>query len=350
MKIPDTKTQLSATDEVFDLLDAHLASAAVIAAMELGLFWHLDQGIISREEIASLLDLPRNRTQYWLQYLCKLGLLEQAPGGYSLSTKARSGILDSYSQETWAFLAREAREQFPVFQFYTSHFRYQGSLWEVAGITPPNYFEQMSADLDRARKFTRMLYELHQPFAEFIADRLEMEQINSLLDLGGGSGVMSMALLRRNPQLLALVVDIPNVCTAGREIAIENTLESRLIFHPANFLEDELPAGFDMVLECDVGIYCEDLFNKIQRSLNPDGRYVIIDQFAPAKDIAPSSRLSWAIQGSVKNPDFTYTTAKEIVSMLEKSGYQSVTAHELPRFASKSIRFTEDMYMITAYI
>ena len=338
------------TDDVLDLLDAYLVSAAVCAAMELGLFWQLDRNILSGEIIAGILNLPLKRCQYWLQYLCKIGLLEHVPEGFSISAKAKSGIIDSYSQETWALLAKESREQFPVFQLLTTHFREQGSLWEAAGLDPPKYIERMSEDPARARRFTRMLYELHQPLAEVIANLLDMSQINKLMDLGGGSGVVSMALLRRHTHLSALVVDIPNVCSAGSELAEENSLEDRLIFHPADFIHDELPTGFDMVLECDVGVYSKELFNKVRKSLKPGGRYVIVDQFAPANGGASFSRLSWALQGSLRDPDFSYPTANDITSRLEKSDFQLVTSHELPRFGSITTQFADDYYIISAYV
>ena len=338
------------TDEVLDLLDSFQASSALCAAMELGLFWYLDQGTRSGKNIAGSLKLPVNRCQFWLQYLCKLGLLEQSPEGFSISGKARLAIIDSYSQETWALLAKESREQSPVFQFLTSHFRYPGSLWEAAGLDPPKWFERMNEEPVYARQFTRMLFELHQQLAETIANMLDMSEINRLMDLGGGSGVVSMALLRRNAKLNAIVVDIPNVCSAGRELAVENSIEDRLIFHPADFIHDKLPTGFDMVLECDVGVYSEKLFKKVRKSLNPSGRYVIIDQFAPVKGMAPPSRISWALQGSLRDPDFSYPTAQEFVSKLEKSGFHFVTYLELPKIDSDTSQFTDDMYIIDSHV
>lgn len=230
----------------------------------------------------------------------------------------------------------------PVFQFLTDHFRYPGSLWDVAGLDPPQYLERMNEDPVRARQFTRMLFELHQQLAETIAAMLDMCEINLLMDLGGGSGVISMALLRRNAHLSATVVDIPNVCSAGCELAVEHSFEDRLIFHLADFIHEKLPAVFDMVIECDVGIYSEKLFKKIRETLNPGGRYVIIDQFAPEKGMAPYSRILWALQGSLKDPDFSYPTAQEIVSMLEKSSFHSVTTVEIPKMDSDTSQFTKD--------
>jgi hypothetical protein len=338
------------TDEVLGLLGSYQASSALCAAIEIGLFWYLDQVVRSGKDIAEYFKLPKNRCLYWLQYLCKLGLLEQSPEGFSLTEEARSSILDSYSRETWALLAKESMKQFPVFQFLTSHFRYPGSLWEVGGLDAPKYVERMNEDPVRARQFTRMLFELHQKLAETIANVLDMSEINQLMDLGGGSGVLSMVLLRRNVHLSAIVVDIPNVCIAGRELAVEHTLEERLLFHPADFIHDKLPTGFDMVIECDVGVYNEKLFKKVRESLIPSGRYVIIDQFAPAKGMAPFSRISWALQGSLIDPDFSYPTAKEIMSKLEKSGYHSVTSLELPKIESDVSQFTDDMYIIDSHV
>ncbi len=338
------------TDEVLGLLDAYQASSALCAAMEIGLFWYIDRAVRSGKDIAEHFKLPINRCLYWLQFLCKVGLLERSPEGFSVTEQARSSILDSYSQETWTLLAKESMEKYPVYQFLTSHFRYPGSLWEIGGFDPPNYIDQMNQDPVRARQFTRMLFEIHQKLAETIAEILDMSQIHRVMDLGGGSGVLSMALLRRNTHLSAVVVDIPNVCIAGRELAAENNLEERLSFHPADFIQDELPAGFDMVIECDVGVYNEELFQKIRDSLNPSGRYVIVDQFAPAEGMAPYSRISWALQGSLMDPDFSYPTAEEIVSRLEKSGYHSVTSLELAEIESDVSQFTDDVYIIDAHV
>lgn len=342
----------TATDEILDLLGAYVASSALGVALELGLFWHLEkqpQGL-ETTDIAQLLEVPTNRCRYWLQSLVHLGLIEQPPHSdrFVPSSKARAAILDTYSQNTWALLAQEAREHFPVFLDLALHFHKPGSLWAVSGLTPPMYIAQMTADPERARRFTRMLFELHQPLADELANVLEMGHINRLMDLGGGSGVVSLALLRRFPSLTAVVVDIDNVCQAGREIAVENALEDRITYHAADFVVDELPPGFDMVLECDVAVYDEALFAKVRDALNSGGRFVIIDQLAPAKGVAPTPRLDWALQGSLVDSEFTYPTAEEILSKLDRAGFQTTTHYRLAVPGSKATRFTDDMIVIEA--
>ena len=53
--------------------------------------------------------------------------------------------------------------------------------------------QKMAEDLDRTRLFSHLLYELHTPLAEDVAAALELDGARSLMDVGGGSGVVSLA-------------------------------------------------------------------------------------------------------------------------------------------------------------
>jgi SAM-dependent methyltransferase len=347
---PEGFTRQTQVDQVLDLLDGYVAASVLSAAFEFGLFWMLEARSMTAEDIAKRLDLPKNRCGYWLQYLWKLGFLSYSAGGYSLTEKTRSAVIGAYSQESWALLAQEAHEGYMLFNYFTSHLGTSGSLWQVAGLKSPNYVEQMAGDLERARRFTRMLFELHQDLATEVAKRLDLSRVQRLMDLGGGSGVISMALLRANTQLEATIVDIHNVCQAGKELADEVGLADRLTFHPADFIQDELPTGFDLVLECDVGMYSEHLFDKVKRSLDPGGRYVILDQFTPDSGLAPSSRLTWAIQGSLRDPDYRFREVDETANILKACGYREVTTRAFPIEDSVATRITDDFFMLEATI
>jgi len=60
-----------------------------------------------------------------------------------------------------------------------------------------SYVERMVEDAARARRFTRMLYEIHEPMAVALAGQLDLRGVGRLMDLGGGSGVVAMDLLRQ---------------------------------------------------------------------------------------------------------------------------------------------------------
>ena len=317
---PETK------DDIWDLLKGHFTTAALGVALERGLFWMLAERPMEPAEIGIALGIRENRCRYWLQLLGQIGLVEHTSEGYTPSGTARSAILDAYSQELWAFLAEEERERLPILTDLPRHLGDPGSLWAVHGLKAPDYLEQMRHDSDRARRFTRMLYEFHQPLAEAVTETLDMTGVDRLLDLGGGSGVVSLKLLRQYPNLFAVVVDIPTVCAAGREIADETTEHNRIEYLALDFVKDPLPFGFDMVLACDSADYDEGILGKIRSVLVTGGSIVIVDQFSAEEGIAPRERVAWSFRSSLGNPDYLGPpTVKEVQELLVKAGFQSPT-------------------------
>jgi SAM-dependent methyltransferase len=260
-------------------------------------------------------------------------LIERGPDGYAASTTAQTAILEACSPDVWALLAQDARDRYPAILDLTLHMREPGSTWTAQGLTSPDYFAQMIESPERARRFTRMLYEIHLPLAEALAESLDMSGVRRMMDLGGGSGVLSMALLRRCPDLTAVVVDIANVCAAGRRIAQEQSMETRLTFHVADFLHDELPSGFDLILDCDASAYSEPMLQKIRAALAPGGRLVIVQQSAPAPGVAPATppRPVWAFLASLEGTDVRYTTAAEIQARLRQVGFHRLSEAMLPQ-------------------
>jgi SAM-dependent methyltransferase len=337
------------TDDVLDLMDATFISTALGSALELGLFWLLDARPMDTGEIARALDIPPVRCSYWLQLLCRAGLLEEGANGHGPSPMARKAILKAYSRDAWALLAEEARDRLPGLSHLPESLHRSSPPSPPAGPERPPYITRMASDPGRARRFTRMLYELHQPLAMVLADVLDLRGASRLMDLGGGSGVISMGLARRHPDLMATVIDIATVCDAGREIATEHSLEDRVTYRPADFLRDELPSGFDVVLECDVNVYSGALFRKVRASLNPGGRFLVIDQFAPSQGLPHPSRLHWALEKSLTAAAFAFPTAAGIRDELEQAGFRVASERSLPPAPGPCKRFTEGLVLLDAH-
>ena len=81
--------------DVRDLLKAYVTSAALGAAMELGLFWKLAAQPQSEKTIAEDMGIPINRCRYWLETLSQLGLLEKQGELYTVSAVGRTATTSS---------------------------------------------------------------------------------------------------------------------------------------------------------------------------------------------------------------------------------------------------------------
>jgi len=324
-----SKLKLESTDDVEDFLMMYIASAALGTALELGLFWRLAEEPKSVEGVSQAYDIPLKRCRSWLELLTGLGLLERQGETYVPSSTAQTAIIKVYSPEVWTLSAQEARERYLAGDNLTELISHRDSVWAVKGQEPPNYVAKMVENPGRARRFTRMLYEIHRPLAEKLAQTLDMNGVRRLMDLGGGSGVVSLALLRRHSQLTAVVVDIANVCDSGMEIAAETPMAKRITYHAADFLQDPLPTGFDMVLECDVGIHTEDLFRKLHASLNAGGRLVIVDWLIQPDRQLSFWRLSQAFISSLGTSEITNQTSEEVQRLLVQVGFHHISAETL---------------------
>lgn len=315
--------KLSTVEEVHDLLSASTRSAALAAAIELGLFWLLAERPLDAAGVSCALSIPGNRGRYWLQLLTALGMLEETPQGYAPSPLARAAILDRHSQDSWRHLMLDERERSAGVHNLALVLAAPGSIWTAQGTSrPPDYVEKMRDDPARAREFTRMLYELHQGLASELAAALDLSGVRRLLDLGGGSGVVALTLLHRHPELTATVVDLETVCTAGREIAAEHGLSDRITYRPVDFVHDELPDGFDLAVQCDVGVFGDEHARKLWSALNPGGRLVMVEHFAPAEGVLPAARLEWTFLDSLHEPDVSIPTAAQVRAQLAQAGFQ----------------------------
>jgi hypothetical protein len=145
-----------------------------------------------------------------------------------------------------------------------------------------------------------------------------------------------------------VVVDVENVCQAGREIALENGLEKRITYMAADFLQIDLPTGFDMVMFCDIGPFSETLFHKIYDVLCPGGRLVIVSQFAPSQNSASASHLLWTFLASLEHPAETidFPTSDMVQIQLQQAGFRDFSTTAIPY--KEHLRWNLDWIMLEA--
>lgn len=270
------KLKLINTQDIIQFLKMYIPSKALGTALELGIFWQLSNKPHNADKIAEIYNIPIHRSRALLELLSKLGLLEKKNEMYKASTIAQNAILEGYSAETWTFFAEVTQDQYPLLNNLTHNISLSDNLWSKQSIKPPDWFDQLKNNPEYAKKFTYGLYEYHLSFAKKFARIFDISGVDRMMDIGGGSGVISLELLKRHSQMKAVVIDIENVCTYGREIAAKTTVSGRISYENLDFFKDELPKGFDLIVQCDAGIHRDDFFKKLRRSLTNSGRLVVI--------------------------------------------------------------------------
>jgi hypothetical protein len=139
------------------------------------------------------------------------------------------------------------------------------------------------------------------------------------LDVGGGSGVMSIALVRANPHIRACILDFKYVCEAANKI-IRGERMSRRIKTLVGDMNKAIPRGFDVIMFWDIGHLDTRVMKMAYKNL-PSGGMVVRDCAPPSRSKAPSPTrflneyLSVLPRGQ---------TRLSIMSSLKEAGFKSV--------------------------
>lgn len=325
--------RIETANDVNFLIDIHFPSAALTVALERGLFWRFDGRPQSVEALAGSLEISPGICRNWLRLLASLGLLDEVDGGYALSDTAQTAIIQARDAGAWAEFAVEERKRWP------GDLALIERLFQTGPIEHPSenltgqlsdYVQDMAEDPQRAHQFTHLLYDLHRPLAEDVARQLELAGVTRLLDIGGGSGVVSLALLRKSPELTATVVDIPNVCAVGRQIADGTPEAGRIIYHPADFRLDEFPGRFDLIVACDIMGYDQQLVNKVAASLEEGGRFVIVDRWFEENRAWSIGQSAYLLRRSLGDPNFSIPSMAQLYDRLRSAGLEPISREEVP--------------------
>jgi predicted O-methyltransferase YrrM len=132
-----------------------------------------------------------------------------------------------------------------------------------------------------AEHFTLALSGRAKNVAPVLAEKVSLAGATTLLDVGGGTGIYSIAYLRANSNLRAIVFDRPEVLKTAERFAAEFGVADRTQLQPGDMFADSLPMA-DVILlsnilhDWDV-TECQTLIHRCAAALNPGGRLIIHD-------------------------------------------------------------------------
>ncbi|MEI6232540.1 MAG: methyltransferase [Planctomycetota bacterium] len=134
----------------------------------------------------------------------------------------------------------------------------------------------------QARALTLALAGRSRNIAPVLAHKVPMDKATMLLDVGGGTGIYSIAMLQKNPTLRAIVWDRPEVLKVAAEMGAAYGVLSRLELREGDMFTDPVPTGADTILlsnilhDWDVP-QCRILVARLAEALRSGGRMLIHD-------------------------------------------------------------------------
>jgi SAM-dependent methyltransferase len=296
-----------------------MKSRVILTAAELDLFTCVDEKPGTASTIARGKGLDVRSTTRILDCLTVMEFLAKTDGIYRVTDKG--AFLSSHHPETIL----------PMILHMVDLWETWSGLTQIVTTGPGSQHEHgLKFSEEDWKAFIGAMHVAARALSKEIADAYDVSRYKRLLDVGGASGTYTIAFLRMNPELRAILFDLNDVIPMARERMEEEGLSGRVEFVAGDFYEDELPAGCDLALLSAI-IHQNSpeenlsLYSKIFRVLESGGTILIRDHVMNEERTKPPSGALFAINMLVNTRGGDTYTFRQVKDGLESAGFVNVS-------------------------
>lgn len=315
--------------EILQFHHGHWGEQVIISAVELGLFAPMQYQPKIADAICQAIDADSRGVQLLLDALVGMNLLAKDGESYALTETARVYLLPQSDLYMGDYILMW-KEMATMWSTLTDAVKSGKSFAAV------NQQAQAEAFFPRlAAAIFPMSFAFSQAAAEVLSDNA-LPANARVLDLAVGSGVWSIPLALKNPQLEIDALDFPSILEVTRQYMARYGIGNRVRYLPGSWQKVDLPKDqYDLVI---LGHIChseglaetEKLLDKVHTTLKPQGRVMIAEFFANADRTTPLPALLFAINMFLATEQGCVFTETEMRDLLAKAGFTNPHRLHLP--------------------
>lgn len=219
-------------------------SKVVLSAVELQLFTHLAAESMTGDEIGERIGLHERAIYDFLDTLVALRLLERDGDG--------AGAQYSNTADTAVFLDKQSPAYLGgILEMSNARlYGFWGDLTEALQTGKPQnevkhtgtaMFDELYSDAERLEQFMQAMTGISMGNFQALADKFDFSRYETVCDIGGATGQLSMTLAARHPHLSCTSFDLPVVAPIAEKAIAAAGLSERVAVASGSFLSDPLP-------------------------------------------------------------------------------------------------------------
>jgi predicted O-methyltransferase YrrM len=301
--------------ELLQLSGGYWSVCALHAAVKLDLFTQLADTPARATSLAAALDLDARAVGMLLDALAAMTLVEKQGDAYSATPFAAEYLSRSSSHylghiimhhhhlmDGWSRMDQAVKKGGPV----------QGSV-------------SQSNDETVRESFLMGMFNLAMQQAPAIAQAVDLAGRRRLLDLGGGPGTYAIHFCLHNPDLTAVVYDLPTTRAFAEKTIARFGVSDRIAFNDGNFISKEIEGRYDVawlsqILHSEGPEGCAVILQKTMSALEPGG-LILVQEFIldDTKDgpLFPALFSLNMLQGTPAGQSYSQ---KELMDMMAAAG------------------------------
>jgi 16S rRNA G966 N2-methylase RsmD len=305
-----------------EFASSYQKSRILLTGFELDIFTNLDENGTTNEQLSKKLHLNEHACERLLNALVSLGFL------------TKQNHLFFNTADSFAYLSKKSPDYLAGLM-HTNHLWYTWSnltlVVKTGKSANPSGFNARGEDW--LFSFISAMHDRAKKQAPLQVANIDLSEINSVLDIGGGSGAFSMEFVSRKPEIEATVFDLPNVVPITQKFIEKEGFSNRIKTYTGDYTKNALPKGFDLVFLSAI-IHSnsletnQELIIKCYNSLNKNGKIVIQDWIMNNERTQPTTGAVFAINMLVGTEAGDCFTEHEVTEMLTIAGFKNITKME----------------------
>lgn len=234
-------------DDLIKLAYGFSVSKVLFTSVKFDVYTKLSKSEKSASQLAAELQLPERSFTRILNACAAFGLLKKNNGKYSNSAVAEEYLvagkplyygyhinaLNDRLYGPWGNLEEIIKKD----EFHPS----------VEGKSD-DIIKAVASTKEFARKAMMSQHNYSQMIAKDFAEMVDLSKYKKMLDVGGGTAILTVEALKKNPHLQSIVFDRAFVLAVAEDIVAGHGVGDRVKLQPGDILVDPFPEGADVAL------------------------------------------------------------------------------------------------------
>ncbi|MFM9942136.1 MAG: methyltransferase [Hyphomicrobiaceae bacterium] len=294
-------------------------SAALMAAVEIGLFTAIAKGATTFDTIATALDIHPVNAERLTVMLCAAGLVERRDGRLVNAPDVERFLVQgspsymgpwiTFTKPQWNEWGRLAEHM------RTKELRLIGAIGDFTVEDAQRYHDATySIGLGAGRRFVR---------------QVDLSQRHKIMDIGGGSGAYCIAAAKAHAHIKGVVLDLAPVCVVANKFLAANGVGDRVVATPCDFTRDPFPRDCDVaIMASNLPMYGRDMIqavvSKAFDALVPGGQMHLIGETTNDDRTGPWGPAYWGLGQAVVDSQGLAHSESDVTGYFATAGFRDI--------------------------
>jgi O-methyltransferase domain/Dimerisation domain len=295
---------------IFDLVIAPWKTAVLNTAARLKVFTVLSDGPMSAEDLAAETNADEVILQAVLNALVCMDLLQIQNDKYKNSHLSQIYFVEGepyYMGDFIQLLVNESTKWNNLFSMVS-----EGK--DISDNSSESY-----------RTFIKAMHNMGMlGEVDALMKCVDLSGCQNMIDAGGGSGIYSVSLCQKYPDLKSIILDSHETLAITKEFVSKHKESERIQLRECDITMDKLGDIIDAVLLSDVTydeLEAEEILRNVWQCLQTSGQLIVRGYYFDPQNSSPLFGALFAINQLVIDPRREIVTLPSLKALIEKTGY-----------------------------